>query len=211
MANPSPSDIQTVARALSDPSRFQIFWHVYQSSAPVGISELTELMGFNHNAIRQHIGHLVEARLLIEETEKRDRPGRPRLLYTAREDALRFLGDSSRSYQRLAKLILKAAESSAEPYKVGLQAAAEALEAGGDQDTDGLTLLLRHLSIEGFEPSHDGNSIVLEVCPFAEVAAEKPLFVCELHRGLIDGYLGSPAELVAKNPHEASCEIRIAG
>lgn len=208
MTTLSPEQIQKVARALSDPSRFRIFWHVFESATPVGVSELTEMMGFNHNAVRQHIAHLVEARVLIEETEQRDRPGRPRLLYTAREDALRFLGDSSRSYQRLSKLLLMAAESKLTPYDVGVEAAYAGLK--GEKDSDGLTSLLRQLRIEGFEPHDDGNVIVLNVCPFAEVAAERPSFVCELHRGLIDGYLGMTAELTAKNPHEAACEIRLA-
>ena len=209
MATPTPEEIQQLARALSDPSRSRIFWHVMASDGPVGVAELTELLGFNHNAIRQHIARLVEARLLVESTEPRDRPGRPRLVYTARDDAIRALGDDSRSYRRVARLLLEVAKSGDDPYEVGKRAASE--EGGSlPVDVDAFAVLMHRLTVEGFEPTHADDRIVLNVCPFADVAAEGPSVVCELHRGLIDGYLDAPAQLIARNPHVASCEIRIA-
>ena len=111
VSSPSPEEVQRTASALGDPSRFAIFLHIYESSAPVAVAELTELMGFNHNAIRQHLAQLLESGLIFEETEVRDRPGRPRKLYRAREDALVPVGESSRSYQRIARLLLEVAQS----------------------------------------------------------------------------------------------------
>ena len=96
-----------------------------------------------------------------------------------------------------------------EPYEVGRRAAEDAGRAK-PQDVEDVVRLMRHLNVEGFEPERDGSDIVLHACPFADIAAEGPSVVCEIHRGLIDGYLPTPAKLVARNPHEARCEIRIA-
>ena len=208
MASPTPEEIHGVARALSDRSRSRIFWHVMASETPVGVAELTELLGFNHNAIRQHVAQLVEAGMLVESTEPRDRPGRPRLVYTARDDAMRSIGDESKSYRRVAKLLLEVAKSGDDPYEVGKRAAAQD-DGVVPTDVDGLAALMHHLAVEGFEAVRTGDRIALQVCPFADLAVEGPSVICELHRGLIDGYLDAPAKLIARNPHVTSCEIRI--
>jgi len=204
----APDDIHGVAKVLGDPTRFQIFWHIFDGGEPVGIAELTDLLGLNHNGIRQHVAQLVDTGLLIEERERRDRPGRPRLVYTARDDALRSLGDVSRGFERLAKLLLEVTQSSSGPYDVGRRAA-ETEKGQILEDVDGFILLMRYLTREGFEPTRDGDDVVLGACPFADVAADGPGVVCELHRGLIDGYLGRGTTLVVSDPHEAGCKIQV--
>jgi len=42
MSSPDPHEIQTLARALSDPTRFRIFWHITGSDEPVGVAELAD-------------------------------------------------------------------------------------------------------------------------------------------------------------------------
>jgi len=197
----SDDSMQQHARALSDPSRFRIFTHIADSGGGVPVADLTELLGFNHNAIRQHLAVLVEAGLVLEEREVRDRPGRPRLLYSVREDALRSFGDSSASYQRL----LDVAMSGESPYDVGLRAASEQRANVGD--VEAVVGLMRQLSMEGFEPTESGKKIILSNCPFADVASNGQSVVCELHRGLIDGHLGTSAELLVRDPHKAGCQI----
>lgn len=66
------------------------------------------------------------------------------------------------------------------------------------------------LSLVGFSSKPEGDSIVLQKCPFADVAASGPGVVCEIHRGLIDAALGVKANLIARDPYEALCEIRLA-
>ena len=67
MTEPS---LQHQARALGDPTRHAIFRHVSDAPAPVGVAELTQLLGLHHNAIRQHLAKLVEARLLVESSAR---------------------------------------------------------------------------------------------------------------------------------------------
>jgi len=201
------TDVQRVARTLADPTRFRIYGHISTRSEPIGVAELTELLGLNHNAIRQHLAQLVDGALVIEEREVRDRPGRPRVLYRIREDGLAPIGDSSRSYRRLSQLLLDVTMSGDTPYTVGLRAAEENLADPGDIDR--VRFLIGQLSVEGFEPDQQAARIVLGSCPFADVAAEGPSVVCEIHRGLIDGYLGQEAPLLIRNPRRAGCEVQL--
>ena len=207
MTPPDKESLQTVARALSDPTRASIFWHIFDADEPVFVAELTKLLGFHHNAIRQHISKLVHSGLVVEEVERRDRPGRPRLQYIAPDDALSAFGDASRNYQRLSRLLLEIAQSGEDAYEVGVSSARA--DRGEESPTADLAALLPALSAGGFAPKLENDTIVLESCAFADVASEGPSVVCELHRGLIDGALGVEADLVAKDPQEASCEIRL--
>lgn len=71
--------IQRQARALGDPTRFEIFRYVAEASGPVRVATLTEHFSFNQSAIRQHLAKLVDARLLIEELATASGTGRPPL------------------------------------------------------------------------------------------------------------------------------------
>ncbi len=66
------------ARALGDPTRNAIFRYVDAASDPVGVAELTDHFGLNHNAIRQHLAKLRDAGLVVEELATPSGPGRPR-------------------------------------------------------------------------------------------------------------------------------------
>lgn len=205
--------MQEQARALADPSRFRIFAHIAAAPGPVLVAELTELMGFNHNAIRQHLAILVDAGLVVADDEERTSRGRPRKQYQARADALAAFGSVSGSYERLASLLLDLASGDDDPYQVGFQAGRR--ESGPTSADVGLLRdLTSQLAVQGFEPRPTEDGVELGHCPFADVAARQPGIVCELHRGLIDGRLaglGVPerSELVVRNAHEAGCLVRL--
>lgn len=76
-----PADLPLEARVLGDATRYRLFRYIAQATGPVGVGELTAHVQLNHNSVRQHLAVLKEAGLVLEETERRDRPGRPRLLY----------------------------------------------------------------------------------------------------------------------------------
>lgn len=218
--------MQSQAKALGDPSRFRLFRHIVEASGPVGVAELTELLGFNHNAIRQHLQVLREAGLVAETTEERKVRGRPRKQYEARADALNAFGSVTGSYERLAAMLLEIITTGDEPYEIGRRNAAAAPPQGSTSPTEpqvdsstaadeAAAALLRELAASGFEPTRQSDaSIVLQHCPFADVAAQRPGVVCELHRGLIDGSLGGhdgalTGDLQVQDPHRAGCRIVI--
>src|SRR5690242_17677378 len=92
-------------RALGDPTRHAIFAYVRDAPAPVGVAELTEHFGLNHNAIRQHLAKLREAGLVVEEHQPPAGPGRPPLRYRPTPGAADRWGGSS-PYEALAKMLL---------------------------------------------------------------------------------------------------------
>ncbi len=213
-------EMQQQSKALADPSRFRLFRHIVEADGAVGVAELTELLGFNHNAIRQHLAVLVDAGLVAEATELRTVRGRPRKEYTLRADALSAFRSVTGSYERLAELLLAVATTRDEPYDVGYRAGhrdADRCGAEAGDAPDAAALLVQQLAADGFDPRRSDDAMIeLTHCPFADVAAQAPGVVCALHRGLIDGHLqrhdeNLTGELTPKDPHQAGCRIVIQG
>ena len=210
--------MQSQARALADPSRFRIFQYIADANEAVGVAELTDLLGFNHNAIRQHLAVLHDAGLVAESDEQRKTRGRPRKQYRLRDDALNAFGSVSGSYKRLSELLLQVAETKAKPFDVGYEAGVKAQEASGEgaDVADAERRLFEQLQVDGFEPKSTGNgSTELTNCPFADVAGQNPGIVCELHRGLIQGFVESQNKdfkgvLLPQAPSDAApCRVTV--
>lgn len=207
---------QTEARALGDPTRHRIFRHVADADRPVGVAELTQLLGLNHNAVRQHLGVLKEAQLVLEEPEERGKPGRPRLLYRLNPEVRGRWGTDG-PYELLAALLAEAIRGRLEPREVGRRAgrrrARDMTHRGGT-----LAAIEQDLLAGGFRPQPaartSGGDFVLQRCPFAQVAADDPATVCQLHLGMAEGLAeeigeGAVVELVAKDPCYAGCRLEV--
>lgn len=208
--------LQRAARALGDPTRHRIFRHVAGAVGAVGVAELTALLGLNHNAIRQHLAVLKDAELVVEETEVRGRPGRPRLLYRLNPDMAGTWGTEG-PYELLASLLAEVLRTGDDPRAVGQRAGrrrARTLRAAR-ATVDGLEEDLR---AAGFQPRRsatpDGYSFVLSRCPFSDVAAGDPDAICQLHLGMVEGLVeemdaDAGVELVAKDPGDAGCQVTL--
>ncbi|HEX7094249.1 MAG TPA: helix-turn-helix domain-containing protein, partial [Acidimicrobiales bacterium] len=96
--------LQEQARALGDPTRHAIFRHIADADHPVGIAELTDAFGLNHNAIRQHVAKLVAAGLVIESKATGSGRGRPRLQYVV-SPAVEGQWGTTGPYERLSRLL----------------------------------------------------------------------------------------------------------
>jgi predicted ArsR family transcriptional regulator len=211
-----PEDLQLEARALGDATRYRLFRYIVEAARPVGVSELTEHVRLNHNAVRQHLAVLKDAGLVIEETESRDRPGRPRLLYRQHpEVAERW--DAPGSYAWLAGLLSTAVRRQQNPRQVGRQDGhRRAAEISGPGDP--ADLLEQEISRRGFRPARIGRGnrleFVLRRCPFAEVAAADPSTICQLHLGLAEGLTEGLGQLrverlVPRDPNRAGCRLTV--
>ena len=207
-------ETQLKARALGDPTRYQLFRYIVDAEQPVGVSELTEYIQLNHNAVRQHLAVLKDAELVIDELEDRDRPGRPRLLYRLHPEAAGSWGTAG-PYAWLAKLLGDALRRKLDPRQAGRQdghrRAADLAGTGDSSD-----LIEEEMTRRGFRPTRieKGGRLdfVLKRCPFVEVAHEDPDTVCQLHLGLAEGLtegLGglSVDRLVAKDARRAGCRL----
>jgi predicted ArsR family transcriptional regulator len=206
--------LQKEARALGDPTRHRLFRYIADAPGPVGVAELTEYVGLNHNAVRQHLALLKDAELVVEEVEDRSRPGRPRLLYRVHPEAA-GRWDTTSAYAWLGRLLADAITLRRGPRQIGRQEGhRRAAELSGTGR--GVELLNAEMARLGFRPAYRERGprveYVLGRCPFADVADVHPETVCQLHVGLAEGLAEGfgdveVEQLVIKNPHRAGCRL----
>ena len=205
--------MQQQARALGDPTRHAVFRYIASSEQPVGVAELTDHFGFNHNAIRQHLAKLVAADLVVEHKAAVTGPGRPRLVYTI-DPAVDSRWGVTGPYERLSLLLTEVVRSGDSPLEVGRRAGRQmrAVEDGDDTESRLCSAMAR----QGFDPEVRTNrgrtEILLRTCPFESSALASPDTVCQLHLGLAEGLVGDDdsvevEELVAKDPRHANCRL----
>lgn len=206
-------DTQREARALGDPTRYRLFRYVVEAKRPVGVAELTEFIGLNHNAVRQHLAVLKEASLVVEEVETRSRPGRPALLYELHPEAA-GKWETAGAYAWLAGLLAEAMKDGLSVHDVGYRDGQRRGAAYDGLDAD--AAMERELLRSGFRPvRHDAGAtteFVLERCPFVDVAVTNPAEICQLHLGLAEGLADTVGDLsvdrlVRKNPRQAGCRL----
>ncbi len=206
-------DLQVQARALGDPTRYKIFGYLRDATAGVGVAELTDHLGKNHNAVRQHLAKLVDAGLLRETTASSGGRGRPRLQYVIHPGALSRWGGEG-PYQRLSVLLAEVVRTGASPEAVG-RAAGQRIASG--TAGDGIDTLTDLMQQNGFEPRTvrrgSAAEVVLEVCPFATVVSGDADTVCDIHLGMAHGIADVADGLVIddldrKDPAKASCRLR---
>lgn len=213
---PERPNLQFEARALASPSRHRIFRYIADADDSVGVAELTSFMGFNHNAVRQHLAILVECGLVTEQVEESRGRGRPRLLYRLNPQAA-GLWETPGPYEYLAGLFASALESGRTPREEGQQAGRQtaAMLSGVPDPLDAFEDQIRR---GGFRPQRltKGSRVdfVLGRCPFEDVATSNPDAVCQLHLGLAEGLaegLGGVEvdRLVIKDPHRAGCRVAL--
>ena len=207
-------------RALGDPTRHHIFRYIAEAEGAVGVAELTDDVGLNHNAVRQHLAVLVEAGLLVEEVEEvleRRRPGRPRLLYRLAPEAEGSWGTAG-PLEFLASALAEVIATDSSPYEVGRRLGRDRAGELAGTGLDGMAVIEGELERRGFRPKakakpRDGlTEFALHRCPFGSVAAASPEVVCALHRGLAEGLaegLGGleVSEFVPRRPPRSACRI----
>ncbi|MGH3198978.1 MAG: helix-turn-helix transcriptional regulator [Streptosporangiaceae bacterium] len=208
------ADLQREARALGDPTRHRLFRYVADAPQPVGVAELTDYVRLNHNAVRQHLAVLKDAGLVIEETEDRQLPGRPRLLYRLHPEVAGRWGIPG-AYAWLAGMLAGAVRRGLDSRQAGRQDGHRraAVLAGPGEPAD---LLEQEMTLRGFRPARAERGrrvdFVLGRCPFAEVAVADPDTVCQLHLGLAEGLaegLGglTVERLAARDARRAGCRL----
>lgn len=205
--------LQEQARALGDPTRHQIFRYLADTDAELGIAELTEHFGLNHNAIRQHLAKLVHAGLVVETRAPAGGRGRPRLLYRV-DPGVESRWGTTGPYERLSLLLAEVTRTGAAPVDVGRRSALRSAppEAG---EAEPVAALVDAMARQGFEPDvrvrGDRVELVLDHCPFESAALVDPDTVCALHLGIVEGVAEATGgrvvidELRPRDPRQAGC------
>jgi predicted ArsR family transcriptional regulator len=214
---PLTEDVVREARALGDPTRFAIFQYLLDAEGSIGVRELTDHFGLNHNAIRQHLAKLRDAGLVLEEQAPSRGRGRPALRYRPMPGAVGRWGPVT-PYEELSTLLVRVIQGEAVP-DVGLAYGRALAGRASREPFEALEEVARRL---GFEPRwvarRTGRELVLDRCPFASVASAAPEIVCELHRWLAQGVALESSRgdvhvsnLVIRPPHRAGCRIQLTG
>jgi predicted ArsR family transcriptional regulator len=213
--------LQQQARALGDPTRYRIFRHIADAGAPVDVAQLTDLVGLNHNAVRQHLAKLVHAALVTEDTAPPAGRGRPRLQYAVAPAAESRWGVAG-PYERLSMWLSEVLRTGDTPVEVGRRVGRRRRlgRAPAGDPLAPVDALVEQMARHGFDPAvepgptdPDSTDIVLRACPFASVALADPDSVCGIHLGIAYGIAESLDGLVVDglephDPRRAGCRLR---
>jgi predicted ArsR family transcriptional regulator len=208
--------IQLQAKALGDPTRHRIFRYIADAEHAVDVGELTDHLGLNHNAIRQHLLQLVETGLVARRIASAQGRGRPRQLFEVHPAADERWGVGG-PYRRVSLVLIEMLHSGDGALEVGRRAGKEAAaigKLGGERAVEELGEVMRS---GGFDPlvvsGHDSAELVFRHCPYADAASADPDTVCALHLGLAQGLAGNfegleVDELKRHDPRRAGCRLR---
>lgn len=210
-------------RVFADASRVAVLEALRRAPVPLTVRDIAERVGLHANTVRGHLALLAERGYVVSAAEERDRPGRPRLLYSAVETD----GGDLRNYRLLAEtLVAYLAELDTDHAAAAIAAgqgygrrAVRAAEPGGRADAEtALRAVTALLDRAGFRPRRSGDGIDLHRCPFRELAESAPDIVCGVHLGMMRGALaelGAPVEAVRlrpfAEPDRCVAELRTAG
>jgi predicted ArsR family transcriptional regulator len=211
------TDPTSIHRALADPRRAELVAALEEAVKALDATELGRRVGLHANTVRWHLGILEDVGIVASRPEHRDTPGRPRRVW---ERAGRAPHDEAGEHRALARALVSvvaglpeaAAEAEAAGRSWGRLAARPASPAARSEDpVEGLA---RVLDERGFEPRVDGLEVMMNRCPFADLAPESPAVVCGMHRGLVEGVLAEAGSRLAVDeldvfPRPGVCVLRL--
>ena len=195
-------------KALGDNTRYAIYLEIARSPIPLTTTMVADVLDLHPNTVRPHLERMRDVGLLQVETESKGVVGRPQHRYSLSPDAP-SLGFEPPAMPLMSRMLLGVATASGasrdEAVEIGRQqgrAAAAAAEAAAvvaelDDEEDRaavcIAALVDELARVGFDPAvgedADGVTIAFTRCPFAELAESNPELVCNLHRGLVQGFV----------------------
>jgi predicted ArsR family transcriptional regulator len=197
------SEEARVHRALSSQVRARLLEHL-RREPDLDAAALADRLELHVNTVRTHLAVLEEAGLVHTTVERRDRPGRPKVLYRATEVASGPvpLADD-RGYRFLAGILASYLDATSEDTEAAAERAGAAwgrfvvdrpppfTELAAEDGIERLVAMLREF---GFDPTletdgPDGTRVLLRRCPFLDVAREHQEVVCSVHLGLMRGAL----------------------
>ena len=183
-----------VLKALGDNTRYAIYLELARSQSPRSTADIADTLGLHPNTVRPHLERMREVGLLDVEIDGRGSVGRPQHRYRLAPDAP-SLGLEPPAFPLLARLLTQvAAQAGVEPEEVAGAAVDQGRSLAARAPRPGCVAALSAALDElGFDPAvaDDGQIVTIAFthCPYRELAEAHPELVCNLHRGLIEGFV----------------------
>ncbi len=195
-----------ITGVLSDPTRFSIYQYITKQHRDVTVQEIADAFEIHANVARLHLTKLEDVNMLISETKKTGKGGRPSRFYRLSDEVV-SLQFPYRDYQKLSEIAIDTLLNLGE---VGEQAliqtgrkfgyvSAKAYLQSLDLKLDLLTneAKLNHIKTialhQGLNPEMHYDKETNEVnfriynCTFKELVSDrKP--ICQMHHALINGF-----------------------
>ena len=216
-------------KTLGDNTRYAIYLEIARSPSPRSTNQIAELLGLHANTVRPHLERMREVGLLDIEVDNRGVVGRPQNRYFV-APAAPSLGLEPPAFPLLAGMLATVVAQSQPPIAQivevgrtqGRAAVAASLARQGRPAGHGhavhaanegvrptparacVSSLVEELTNLGFDPvaSDDGQetTIAFSHCPYRELAEIYPELVCQLHRGIVEGFVDGYDEEYGADP-----------
>lgn len=178
--------------------RAEVLARLREADRALSVAGVAELTGLHINTARFHLDGLVADGLAQRNSEERDVPGRPRILYTSHGQV-----PGPRSYGLLAEmltgLIVSLPDAGPAAVEAGQAWGRHLVERAAPSERmdpeEAVARLHRVLEAIGFQPTilpgktKKDTVVQLHHCPFREVAERHTDVVCAIHLGLMQGAL----------------------
>jgi predicted ArsR family transcriptional regulator len=198
---PEPLAIE-VHKALADDTRYRLYRYLRLSGRPVAVRELATRLSLHPNTLRPHLRRLEEVGLVAHDSSRTTAGvGRPQTVYVAVDVEPREGRDHRLLADILAGLLTSArqherAEELARDW--GSYLMGRTVPRPGTKRPPGVHLaaLQDAMARAGFQPRFRRTGkrsveISLRECPFRDLLEEHRELVCAVHRGLLEGMLGT--------------------
>jgi predicted ArsR family transcriptional regulator len=190
-----------ITNVLADPTRYHIYEYIATNQKEVTVQEIADVFQIHPNVARLHLSKLEDIHLLVAETKKTGKGGRPSRLYRTSDHVIQ-LHFPFRDYQLLAKIAIQALEKLGE---AGLQALRQVGKQFGEETIkrelpnsqltveQKLDIISNTAKMIGFRYQYsqsDDQAIInfhIHNCPFKEIANESQETVCYMHHAFIQG------------------------
>jgi predicted ArsR family transcriptional regulator len=206
-------------KALGDNTRYAIYLELARSPVPLATSEIAETLGLHVNTVRPHLERMREVGLLDLAAGTKGSVGRPQHRYSLAADAP-ALGFEPPAFPVLARMLLQLAKAAGLDEVDAADAGRQqgVLDAARSGDEDCVTALTAELAELGFDPAvledPQGATIAFTHCPFRDLAEAHPELVCNLHRGLVEGFVdtigGGRVEAFHALADRTPCQVEVA-
>jgi predicted ArsR family transcriptional regulator len=195
-----------ITNVLSDPTRYYIYQYITKRHQEVTVQEVADNFNIHPNVARLHLSKLEDVNMLISETKKTGKGGRPSRLYRLSDDVIQ-LHFPFRDYMLLSRVAIETMLTLGEEGKkalfltgkrFGMEIVEQEITRKGQNGTEltfeqKLTILKNAATLAGFYPEFEVNGELTKIyfkifnCPFKEVAVDHSETVCNMHHEFLRG------------------------